>query len=357
MESKIGDLKQRGISNALFNLVSDKKLSCENYFGHLISVASQNSVNCTSFSKLLSLDVAIKNLLTSASCSTWMNAEFSKLSDEKEIKVKSVMAELTAAGVLCDVFPRIQPIPVRNSVKTSDFLIEENIYVEVYCPQESQPERTKLDEKLDKQVDMVQIAISHPITGSNELALRFSANKTIDRVLNAKRSNNQTKEGAENILWIDLLNGFEVSCLKTLPYESINKGDNTFVGSFGIWHAFYGKKDESIFSPDRTSLKFLAVKTDFYNQKEDGLFRARKTLSAAILLASDGIVLFENPWANIPLSIKTKRNIARVFRFRPEYSYFGVNNKLEDFEIEKILLKIEWIYDKTNSVPDRKSVV
>lgn len=345
MDRQISILKQSGISNALFNLVSIKAISCESYFGNLINVASQNSTHCTSFSKLLFLDVAIKNLLSSDNCSAWMNDQFSKLSDKEEIEVKSVMAELTAAGILCEVFPIIQPVPVKKNEKTPDFLIEENIYVEVYCPQESQPERIKVDETLDKQLGMIRMATSHPITGSNRQALIYSANKTIDRVLNAKRAKDQTKEGAVNILWIDLLNGFEVSCLKTLPYESANKGDNTFVGSFGIWHAFYGKKDESIFAPDRTSLKFLEGRTDFYTQVEDGLFRNRKSLSAAILLVSDGIVLFENPWSNMPISIKTKRNITRGFRFRPEYSYFGVDNKLDDVEIEKILSKIKWIYD------------
>ena len=208
----------------------------------------------------------------------WINNKIKEISGKPEIETNSIIAELTAFIILHEVFSETQPISVKRAEKTPDFSLGENIYVEVYCPQESQPERKKIDAALDRQSGNVRVTLSRPVTGSDGNALKYTANKAIDRILNAKRSNDQTQTGAANILWVDLVNGLSLYCIDTLPYRTTFKGDENYIGSFGVWHAFYGKKDVSKFAYERTSLQHIDKNTEFYIQQQEGLFRKRPTL-------------------------------------------------------------------------------
>lgn len=194
---------------------------------------------------------------------------------------------------------------------------------------------------------MVRIAISHPVTGSDGKALTYPANKTIDKVLNHKWSNDQTVAEAENILWLDLMNGLGISSLKVAPYESVNHAGHTYIGSFGVWHSFYGKKDQSTFAPDRFVLKYGDDHSRFYSQHRDGIFRSRASLSAALVLTTDGVILFENPWASKSINERTRKSIRAIYKFRPEYSYFGYVKPIDEHEIDGVLSRIEWLYGKS----------
>src|SRR5690606_31462840 len=168
-----------------------------------------------------------------------------------------------------------------------------------------------------------------------------------DKVLNHKWQNDQTVEGAENILWLDLMNGFEISSLKVAPYESLSHAGHTYFGSFGIWHSFYGKKNQSTFALDRFSLEYGDVHSGFYSQQRDGIFRTRTSLSAALLLTTDGVILLENPWASKPIHENTRQSIRSIYKFRPEYSYFGGVKSIAEHEIDGVLSRIEWLYGKS----------
>ncbi|MGP8322183.1 MAG: hypothetical protein ACT6FE_07700 [Methanosarcinaceae archaeon] len=353
MEELINKVKKLGICSSIFRLALDMGLTIhpESYLGRHISTVAQNGILNSSYTKLLILDISLRKLIVSQN-HDWAKLQFTHLTKKicsqiEQIEVNSKnAAEIIATGLIVDIFKDAKALKESIKCKTPDICIGSNKFLEVYCPQESQPELTKVEKSLSDQNDMVKIVLSHPITGSDGSALTYPANKTIARVLNHKWSNDQTIDNAENILWLDLINGFEVGSSKTSPFESVNHSEHTYVGSFGIWHAFYGQEEKSLFSPDRTVLKFIEVQRGFYKQHgKNGIFRDRKSLSAALLLTTDGIVLFENPWALVPLSLKTKVNIRKLFRFRPEYSYFGVGcESLSENCIEEVLLKIEWLY-------------
>lgn len=58
------------------------------------------------------------------------------------------VSEIVAAGLLSEIFLDLEHIKEKRNVKTPDFKIEDKIFVEVYCPQKSQPELEKGNQKL-----------------------------------------------------------------------------------------------------------------------------------------------------------------------------------------------------------------
>jgi len=289
------------------------------------------------------------NILNSL-CTTIEN-----IADEIEINSKFA-AELIAGGILKSEFDCLEPLPEAKKHKRPDFKLSDNCYVEVYCPQESQTERDRVNDAfeqhnvsvnddLKQEKVSVKIVRSRPLTGSNKNAVKHTTNKTIARVLNGKRKKDQTQKNKENILWLDLCHGFDCTTLETRPFSTLNHGEQTYISSFGLWHAFYGEISVSNFTLDRTNLKDIEYIRRFYKQDLQGLFHERDTLSAALINTKDGLVLYENPWTTTALSEDTKLRIKKLFRFRPEFSWFGIgSNRLSPDVIEAETKKIDWLY-------------
>lgn len=353
MQKLISDLISIGISPKLFSLISDESIVIHpnSYLGAKILGTSQNGVGKSDYSQLQALGAAINDSLLSKH-RAWVIAQLREMA--REIKNNSDQisvisrnaAELIASGLLAEVFDDLKPLVECKKTKTPDLLIGLNKYVEIYCPQCSQPDKEKVESELKKQCGMVRMVFSYPVTGSDGKALIYPANKTIDRVLNHKWKNDQTKPDAVNILWLDLINGLEFSSAQVAPYQSLNHAEQTYIFSTGIWHAFYGEKSKSRFVSDRFVLKFGASHSKFYYQTRDGIFRSRNSLSAALLLTRDGIILFENPWASNPLDENTRKSIASIYKFRPDYSYFSGGKPLDANDIDGVLSQIEWLFEK-----------
>ncbi|MFY1663743.1 hypothetical protein [Pseudomonas sp. Pseu.R1] len=191
-----------------------------------------------------------------------------------------------------------------------------------------------------------RIAESSPrVTGSSPLALQYTTNVVIDHAVSGKRDKNQFEAGRENILWLDLLHGFGVKSQDTKPFASILKGENTYVGSFGIWHSFYGNRGCSL-ATERTDLRYLEQCT-VYKQQREGLLRERPEASAAMLLVSDGVLLFENPRASTQLSEQIRQDLKRILRFRPDLSYLAISGEDLRVRIDGVLAEIEWLLTGT----------
>jgi hypothetical protein len=103
--------------------------------------------------------------------------------------------------------------------KTPDFKIGNDIYVEVYCPDESNPERERVAHKLANNGENIRLAISRPVTGSAPKAVQFSTNQTIARVVGAKRKNDQTVSDCKNILWLDVKHKLQLMACNTAPIQ------------------------------------------------------------------------------------------------------------------------------------------
>jgi len=309
--------------------------------------------------KLLYLSVAVENIIRNGANIDWCLAKVKILSRDpywdstsaaKSKIDSSEAAELISGGLLCQVFGSLRPEPVGSGIKAPDFRIIENGYIEVYCPQESVTNIDSVKKQHEAQADQVStVAFSYPLTGQEGSARTYTANKIIDRCLNGKREKDQTRENAVNLLWVDLIHGFDVFCCDTQPIKTALKADACYTGSFGVWHAFYGKKDKSIFSPGRTELNHLSDCFGFYKQQKEGLFRVRRSLHGAILLTVDGIVFYENPWALNPLPEDVKRKITKLIRFRADFSWFQYGGgQLNSSVVENELSKIEWLYHQND---------
>lgn len=277
---------------------------------------------------------------------TGLCSDTSTLTPDQQV---SVFAELEVFGHLNGVFPnnvveQIEENDGKNG-KTPDFKVEDDLFVEVYCPDESNPERGRVADELIKQSGIVRMVISRPVTGSKPLAVKYATNQTIARVVGAKRSNDQTQDDSQNILWIDVKQKLKLSAKKTLPLESVNCADQTFIGCFGIWHAFYGEVDVSIFPTGRFTLRHSGdLESDQYTQRNNnGLFRERPSLSAAVISCVDGNVVFQNPWAVNPISSDVLVALTTLYQFKPEYSWISPDAQKLLQRIESCLSDIDWL--------------
>lgn len=336
-------LRCLGINRALFKVIENLGVTVEpgSLLFPILNTAAQNGVPCAEYSKLLMLDVA---------CAEWVRRELPPNLDLQMLCTPGVapatasakLAEVIAGGLLGAVFPAMERIPERKKAKTPDLRLGESIFAEVYCPQESATETAKHSEWLKQNVGPIKLFISYPVTGSYPLALKYSSNVTIDRAVSGKRDKKQFEAGNENLLWLDLLNGFGVSSRDTKPYTSVHKGESTFVGSFGIWHSLYGQQGSS-FVYERTDLRYFE-QCNIYKQQREGLFRSRPEVSGALILVEDGIVLFENPWASTPLSETARKNLKRLTRFKPDMSWFVTPGYHLEDRVNAVLAEIDWLY-------------
>lgn len=272
--------------------------------------------------------------------------EGSKLLEKEGVK-KSLLAELEAYGQLKSLFgTTASPIQVRKNAKTPDFSVNNEILIEVYCPDESHPEADKVHSELNKQTGCIKSTISRPVTGPSDNALAYPANQVMAKILGSKREHNQFEKGKKNILWLDLKYKLGLKADDCLPIRSLVAKGHTFVGCFGVWHAFYGEVDTSFIPHERFVIKYETGResNNYYKQhKYTGLFRDREDISAAIVSCVDGNLIFLNPWCTTELSNKDIRNFMSMSRFRPEFSFFVKETLLQDIEskllmIEKVIL-------------------
>lgn len=352
MLNRIHKLVKSGVSNGVFELIKEESIEVDDfsYLGIKIDSAVRNCKRSSPFLQMHALSRAVNQSSLSAFRS-WVVEKVKKMcepikSEQDEISITSkCVAELVSAGLLSEVFDEIELVKERKQEKTPDFSLGGHGYVEVYCPQESQVKNKKGGSMAILQEGDFRYEISRPLTGPKELALKYSSNKVIDKVLNDKREKDQTIADEVNILWVDLMNGLELSAKSISPYEVYDCKGEFFVGNVGVWHAFYGKEGSSKLAKERFSLRFSGSLGMVYYQQKEGLFRERKSLSAALLLTKNGVALFENPWALKPIEDGTKKKIRDLYKFRPDISFFGVGKNIGEERIESVLQEIEWLYE------------
>jgi hypothetical protein len=270
------------------------------------------------------------------------------------------IAEVTALGLLADVFPKIEPLPHKRKQKTPDYTVIGSFNVEVFAPRDSQTDRANVEGELsgpkrEELVVDVRIAISHPITGSNPDALRFPANKTALRLLGNKWDKDQAIAGEPNVLYVDVQDWVE--CALATSTCSYMCKDIHCVGTFGAWHAFYGQRGRRTMVGDRAATSFLPFFDVAYEQDVQGFFRDRHQWSAAILVTKDGAVLFENPWANMPLAEDDLRRLLRIDRCKTEHSWFRGPHGLERLRdrVEDELDRLEWLFARSRDGKEESS--
>lgn len=351
----------KGLGVSLFSAF--EQLGVKQVHGYLANVLEgsrvEPSINSTPARIIRSLNDALSSLTQEHGLDVWSDSELrAACEDHPELILghpaqskrlasqASKIVEIEAYGHLTNTFHgrSVIQIPERGGRggKTPDFKVGEDIYVEVYCPDEHNPERDRVENELDAQHGCVRIAISRPVTGSEPLAKKYATNQTIARVVGAKRDNDQTVPGCKNILWLDVKHKLQLMAGDTAPIQSITRGENSYIGCFGLWHAFYGKVGNSIFPKERYCLKYDGcLDHDTYQQKDkEGLFRERPHMSAAIISCIDGNVLFLNPWCQSPLDKSEILALLRIYHFRPEFSFFCKETLLQEIPAQEDRIRL-----------------
>lgn len=136
----------------------------------------------------------------------------------------------------------------------------------------------------------------------------------ISRLCRAKDTEAQRREGVPSVLWLDLSQfGAMTHTLleQTIPLVSGHIG----LTSGAIWHAFYGWKGAPILEEGNRKRIEMG---------HDGRFRlsgAKKShLAAVIVCFEKGLILFENPWAEIRLPHAFRRRCERLPWFKLGHS-------------------------------------
>ncbi len=352
---------RKGLGVSLFSAF--EQLGITQVHGHMANMLegarAEPCINSIPASCIRSLNAALDSLITANGLDAWSSGELKIACEDHPVLASggaerskklasqaSRIVEIESYGHLKSTFygRTITQIPERGGRggKTPDFKVGDDIYVEVYCPDESNPERERVVNELANQCGNIRLAISRPVTGSASKAVQFATNQTIARVVGAKRENDQTVPGCKNILWLDVKYKLQLMVDDTAPIQSVTRGENAYIGCSGLWHAFYGKIGESIFPKERYSLKYDGcLAQDTYQQKDkDGLFRERPHMSAAIISCVDGNVMFLNPWCETPLSRNDILALLRLYHFRPEYSFICPETLSQEISAQEEKIKL-----------------
>ncbi len=330
----VRELQLKGIKNSIPSLLAEEiKEGMGGYLGSLINHTIEASGPTrhegrdvdSSKESLFKLDLALQNCARAEITDLWLRKVLgeSLMIGKTEGEQKSLLAEIEAFGFLSIAFGNdsVKQIPEGKN-KTPDFKVGDDLFVEVYCPDVSKDHKdlvASLNEPDDtNSVGEIRIksVITRPMTGNKQLAKKYATNQIVNRIVSDKRSKDQSIEGKQNILWLDISYKTAQTAQDCLPYRSVNHCDQTYVECTGIWHAFYGEKGVSRFSKERFSLQISrGTDSETYIQRDyTGLFRERDTLSAAIVSCKDGLVLFQNPWAapNSQLTEETLKKLVKA---------------------------------------------
>ncbi len=272
---------------------------------------------------------------------SWLDMRLQSVWSTDESAARAALTELEALGTIQQAFPTCLPVGESRRNQTPDFEVPGQFSVEAYCPRTSRTDAQDVAAQLAAQTGMVKIAISHPHTGSGGASLDFPASKVIDRLLNTKRSSRQYRASTPSILYVDARREWKLASQDVVPYRTNYSLQTHWIGTFGVWHAFYGAMGRRTLLRDRVALQYLQA-VDVHEQMEPGLFRIAPEWSAGLVALTDGIVVFENPWAWRPLGNMAIRDLFLLPRMRAEFSWHR-SQSAADFalEVERMLTRME----------------
>lgn len=334
---------------------------------------------------------------------TWWQEKLDKLGRSDAEDAAATLAEFRALGAMLGTggSPRggicPEPILEDKAKKTPDFKTckEYEVYVEVCCARMNSDERTrqadidKIDADLieqgkaaalraleESQDDIAQIAATaawkredgeqqrHEV---NISAMRQPSGRpavltmstrivrpagkpkaegdihTIASRLAGKKAGGQAPDGSACVLWMDLCDAdWNVDLMRTRP-AMLEWKEFPLATTPGIWHAFYGQKDQTLMMERAApSLGFGRKHANAQVQRFDGRLRHEqgRCWSAAILQCVDGIAVFESPNPKVWLPFSVLREFIGLRGYSPEASFHrfseddqeGLSRRLEDVE-------------------------
>lgn len=301
---------------------------------------------------------AIYNIDKEDRFKTWFKRKWREAENNYN-KAISVLSEYRALYYLLTTMEKIIPIldnekiPGKENDKSPDFRLEtknsENIYFEVFTPRIKDSVSKEISKFFDeyrtednKTITVKTIAYN-PVYGEEDECNRAKIIKS--RILSKKSYAGQVCPNAINILWIDLIAPiWNYSKSATKPFIVNNCKGETFIGTNGIWHAFYGNEGTKIIK-DRTSLKYI-TKHDFINQSFKGYFYEDKCKWSGVILAfDDGIVFFQNPLAEYSITKDQIKYLSRIDGFDFSLSWINIDDNYLLNRVKNIKKELEYMYN------------
>lgn len=247
--------------------------------------------------------------------------------DDSE-EASAALAELRAYGAFLEADFEIKPIPVKDE-STPDFEVDASdgaVIVEVFAKHQDKSENQLwMDIQAGKTPPGVERS-TYEIEGA-EIRTTISEQRpggapdpnkpndsvqanVIQRICGAKGKEKQFPNDKPSLLWVDLRSfGAWPEAVKLEQCTPLVSGHHGLT-SGALWYAFYGWKDAPIFEED------FPLHERVVKMGHDGRFRMhgknKSKLSGAILALSEGVVLFENPWADHPLPDRARRFSERL---------------------------------------------
>lgn len=296
----------------------------------------------------------------------WFKQKWKEAEERKDNcgKAVGVLGEYRALYYLLSTREKIIPIPDTKKIQgkennsSPDFKLKiknKNIYFEVFTPRIKETALKEINNFLNKErksKNNKKITVStigyNPVYDKcckNEDKYEYECSKVYTikrRILSNKAYAEQVCPNAVNILWIDLISPeWNYSKAATKPFIVINDKEETFIGTNGIWHAFYGDCETKIIK-NETSLK-CSTKHDFVNQSFKGYFCDNHKWSGVILAFTDGIVFFENPLAEYPISKDQFKYLSRMKGFDFSLSWINIYNGYLINKIENTKKELEYM--------------
>ncbi|MEG8219291.1 hypothetical protein OSJ57_01490 [Sphingomonas sp. HH69] len=247
----------------------------------------------------------------------------------------AALAELRAFGSMIEAGIDVRPINAGGQHgATPDFIVDAGdgpVTVEVHAKHEAGPQ-TELRQAAADGKDVPGVERSSHDNGSHRVTFTTTVlhpggapdpenpfdsvqANVISKLCRVKSEETQRREGVPSVLWLDLSHfGVMTHTLleQTIPLVSGNIG----LTSGAIWHAFYGWKGAPILEEGNRKR---------VNMGHDGRFRLSGTkkspLAAVIVCFESGLVLFENPWADIRLPHTFRRRCERLPWFKIGHSF------------------------------------
>lgn len=243
-------------------------------------------------------------------------------------EASAALAELRAYGGLLEAGFKVTPVPVGPD-PTPDFEVDAgdgSVVVEVFA-KHSDEDETELwrsiqagqtppgverhSAKIKGGELKTVVSEHHPGGVPDPLKPNDSVQaNVISRICGAKKNEQQFPADRPSLVWIDLrsFGGWPeaLTLEQCVPLISGHSG----LTSGALWYAFYGWKGAPIFEED------VPLHERIVSMGHDGRFRLqspkKSKLSGAILALSEGLVLFENPWADNPLPHQALRFVERL---------------------------------------------
>jgi hypothetical protein len=250
----------------------------------------------------------------------------SRIDDPEE--AAAALAELRAYGSLLEAGFKVTPVPEKDE-STPDFEVDAGdrpVIVEVFAKHQDESETKRQKAIAARQIPSgverhvmkgarakIETTISEHYPGGSPDPKKpddSAQANVISRICAAKGNEKQFPSDRPSLLWIDLRSFSDwpevLKLEQCAPLISGHQG----LTSGALWYAFYGWKGAPIFEED------FPLHERIVPMGHDGRFRLqgekKSKLSGAIIALSEGLVLFENPWADHPLPDRARRFAERL---------------------------------------------